>query len=74
MRNDIHDLLRSLDARERQVLVLRYGLKNCQPRSLDEIGKLFRVSKEWIRKIETKAMTKLRNEEIPRSLRHYTKL
>ncbi|EXB75636.1 RNA polymerase sigma factor rpoD [Morus notabilis] len=62
MKSDIHNLLETLDPRERQVLVLRYGLINCQPKSLEEIGKLFKVSKEWIRKIEKKALTKLRDE------------
>ncbi|XP_062101354.1 RNA polymerase sigma factor sigC [Humulus lupulus] len=74
MRKDIHNLLAGLDSRERQVLILRYGFNNYQPKSLEEIGKLFRVSKEWIRKIEKKALTKLRNEEINRDLSHYLNL
>ncbi|KAF3446708.1 hypothetical protein FNV43_RR11888 [Rhamnella rubrinervis] len=47
MKKYIHELLKGLDSRERQVLVLRYGFKNCQPKSLDEIGRLLQVSKEW---------------------------
>ncbi|KAF4356029.1 hypothetical protein F8388_026032 [Cannabis sativa] len=73
MRKDIHNLLAGLDSRERQVIILRYGLNNYQPKSLEEIGKLFRVSKEWIRKIEKKALTKLRNEEINSDLSQYSK-
>ncbi|PON71375.1 RNA polymerase sigma factor [Trema orientale] len=74
MRKDIYNLLAGLDSRERQVLILRYGLKTCQPKSLEEIGKLFRVSKEWIRKIENKALKKLRDEEVKRDLSHYLNL
>ena len=71
MKKDIHDLLKCLNSKERQVLVLRYGLNNYDPKSLEEIGKLFDVSKEWIRKIEKKALTKLRDNETHRSLSHY---
>ncbi|KAF5461654.1 hypothetical protein F2P56_017733 [Juglans regia] len=71
MRKEIHNLLKSLDSRERQVLFLRYGLEDCQPKSLEETGRLLHVSKEWIRKIERKALARLRNEEIRRSLSHY---
>ncbi|KAM0968496.1 hypothetical protein ACFX2A_017142 [Malus domestica] len=73
MKKDIHDLLKCLNSKERQVLVLRYGLNNYDPNSLEEIGKLFDVSKEWIRKIEKKALTKLRDDETHRSLSHYLK-
>lgn len=71
MKKDIHELLKGLDSRERQVLVLRYGFKNCQPKSLEEIGRLLRVSKEWIRRIENKALRKLRDEETLKNLSHY---
>lgn len=71
MKKDVHELLKGLDSKERQVLVLRYGFKNCQPKSLDEIGRLLRVSKEWIRRIEKKALNKLRNEEIQINFSHY---
>lgn len=73
MKNDIHDLLESLNSREKQVLALRYGLNYCNPKSLEEIGRLFHVSKEWIRKIEKKALTKLREEETNKNLSHYLK-
>lgn len=73
MKNDIHDLLEGLHSREKQVLALRYGLNYCNPKSLEEIGRLFHVSKEWIRKIEKKALTKLREEETNKNLSHYLK-
>ncbi|XP_059461280.1 RNA polymerase sigma factor sigC isoform X2 [Corylus avellana] len=71
MRKDIHNLLKSLDSRERQVLFLRYGLEDYQPKSLADTGKLLQVTKEWIRKVEKKALTKLRDEDIRRDLSHF---
>ncbi|KAL6216529.1 hypothetical protein ACLB2K_009752 [Fragaria x ananassa] len=73
MKNDIHALLEGLNSREKKVLALRYGLNYCNPKSLEEIGRLFHVSKEWIRKIEKNALTKLRNEESNKNLSHYLK-
>ncbi|KAL6207839.1 hypothetical protein ACLB2K_018792 [Fragaria x ananassa] len=73
MKNDIHVLLEGLNSREKKVLALRYGLNYCNPKSLEEIGRLFHVSKEWIRKIEKNALTKLRNEESNKNLSHYLK-
>jgi RNA polymerase sigma factor len=52
-------------------MVLRYGFKDNQPKSLAEIGRLFRVSKERVRKIEKKIMIKLRDEGIRRNLSRY---
>ncbi|XVE97629.1 hypothetical protein REPUB_Repub03eG0035300 [Reevesia pubescens] len=74
MKEDIHNLLNGLETRERQVMILRYGLRGSPPKSLEEIGRLFRVSKEWIRRIEMKAMTKLRDKETCRNLSHYMDL
>ncbi|KAJ4708139.1 RNA polymerase sigma factor [Melia azedarach] len=73
MKKDILNLLNSLDSKERQVLVLRYGLKDYQPKSLEQIGRLFHVSKEWIRKLEKRAMTKLRDNTC-KNLSHYLDL
>ena len=56
-------ILRLLDAlteRERRVIYLRYGLDRGRPRTLDEVGKLFRLSREQIRQIERRALGKLR--------------
>lgn len=71
MIKDLNDLLNGLNSREKQVLVLRFGLGDHQRKSLGEIGKLFSVSKEWIRKIERKALTKLRDEKTLKNLSHY---
>nr|AKC88685.1 sigma factor [Francoa sonchifolia] len=71
MIKDLYNHLQGLDQREMQVLILRYGLNNHHPKSLEEIGRLFCVSKEWIRRVEKKALTNLRKEETRRSLIHY---
>ncbi|KAK3009000.1 hypothetical protein RJ639_013592 [Escallonia herrerae] len=71
MMKDIYDLLKGLDPRERQVLILRFGLEDHQRKSLEEIGRLFGVSKEWIRKIERTALRKLRDEETLQNLNPY---
>ncbi|ESQ45093.1 hypothetical protein EUTSA_v10010251mg [Eutrema salsugineum] len=68
---DVHDLLQGLEPREKQVMVLRYGLQGFRPKSLEEIGKLLKVSKEWIRKIERRAMAKLRDQANAENLRFY---
>ncbi|KAJ9168264.1 hypothetical protein P3X46_019812 [Hevea brasiliensis] len=60
--------------KKRQVLVLRYGLKDQPPKSLEEIGKLFHVSKEWVRRLQKKVMTRLRSDENCGNLRHYMNL
>jgi RNA polymerase primary sigma factor len=58
---DLHALLGHLDDREREVLSLRYGLADDQPLTLDEVGRRFNVTRERIRQIEAKALTKLRH-------------
>ncbi|KZV42013.1 RNA polymerase sigma factor sigC-like [Dorcoceras hygrometricum] len=74
MVKDLYTLLNGLEPREIQVLMLRFGLKNSQQKSLEEIGVLFGVSKEWIRKIEKGALTKLRNEDCHKILSHYARM
>lgn len=68
---DVYTFLHGLEPREKQVIILRFGLGNCQCKSLEEIGRHFCVSKEWIRKIERAALTKLRNEDSLKILSHY---
>jgi RNA polymerase primary sigma factor len=53
-------VLQSLSARERRVLELRYGLNGEHPRTLDEVGKTFNVTRERIRQIENQSLKKLR--------------
>ncbi len=60
MRNEaLQDVLNSLSYRERRVLELRYGLGGEQPRTLDEVGRTFNVTRERIRLIENQALQKL---------------
>ena len=58
---EVADMLESLDVREREVLVLRYGLDRGQPRTLEEVGAEFHVTRERVRQIEARAMSKLRH-------------
>lgn len=61
LREHIDQLLMDLKERERQVIVLRFGLEDGHPRTLEEVGKEFNVTRERIRQIEAKALRKLRN-------------
>lgn len=61
LREHIDTLLQDLKEREKQVIVLRFGLVDGHPRTLEEVGKEFNVTRERIRQIEAKALRKLRN-------------
>lgn len=61
LKEQIEDVFSCLTDREQQVLVLRFGLKDGKPRTLEEVGQHFNVTRERIRQIEGKALTKLRN-------------
>ncbi|PIA64556.1 hypothetical protein AQUCO_00100199v1 [Aquilegia coerulea] len=74
MKKDLYELLQGLHSRESQVLVLRYGLWDGQCRSLQEIANIFKCTKEWIRKIEQSALTKLRDEDVNKGLSQYLNL
>ena len=54
-------MLNGLKERERQILELRYGLMDGYPRTLEEVGRQYNVSRERIRQIEAKALRKLRH-------------
>ncbi|HIS32720.1 MAG TPA: RNA polymerase sigma factor RpoD [Candidatus Limivivens intestinipullorum] len=60
--------LRTLTERERQVLRLRFGLEDGEPRTLEEVGKSFQVTRERVRQIESKALRKLRHPNRSRRL------
>lgn len=61
LREHIDVLLKDLKDREREVIILRFGLRDEHPRTLEEVGKIFNVTRERIRQIEAKALRKLRN-------------
>ena len=56
----LHQILATLSHRERRVLELRYGLDGEHPRTLDEVGRTFNVTRERIRQIENQSLKKLR--------------
>jgi RNA polymerase sigma factor (sigma-70 family) len=66
---DLWDMLGSLSERERKVLALRFGLITGEPRTLEEVGKEFNLTRERIRQIEAKALSKLRHPSTPGKLR-----
>ena len=59
--DEIEKLLAPLDERERQILALRFGLDRGEPRTLEEVGEFFNLTRERIRQIEARAMSKLRH-------------
>ncbi len=71
MHDDIDRVLRTLDDRERTVVRLRYGLDDGRPRTLDEIGRVFGISRERVRQIERDSMAKLRTGDRSEVLRAY---
>ncbi|CAM2972524.1 sigma-70 family RNA polymerase sigma factor [Saccharomonospora xinjiangensis] len=71
LQDDLRRVLATLDDREQQVIRLRYGLDDGQPRTLDQIGKHFSLSRERVRQIEREVMSKLRHGERADRLRAY---
>ena len=71
LREHIDTLLADLKERERQVIVLRFGLEDGHPRTLEEVGKEFKVTRERIRQIEAKALRKLRNPVRSKRIRDF---
>ncbi len=71
MHTDVRSVLATLDEREQQVIRLRYGLDDGQARTLDQIGKIFGLSRERVRQIEREVMGKLRQGDRAERLRSY---
>ena len=71
LREHIDALRGDLKERERQVIVLRFGLEDGHPRTLEEVGKEFNVTRERIRQIEAKALRKLRNPVRSKRIRDF---
>ena len=71
LREHIDALLGDLKERERQVIILRFGLEDGHPRTLEEGGKAFNVTRERIRQIEAKALRKLRNPVRSKPIRDF---
>ncbi|MEV5876096.1 RNA polymerase sigma factor [Streptomyces sp. NPDC052101] len=71
LREHLEAVLSTLGERERKVVQLRYGLIDGRPRTLEEIGRLFGVTRERIRQIESKTLNKLRDHAFADQLRGY---
>ncbi|WP_394814796.1 RNA polymerase sigma factor [Streptomyces millisiae] len=71
LREQLEAVLSTLGDRERRVVELRYGLLDGRPRTLEEIGRLFGVTRERIRQIEHKTLSKLRDHAYAEQLRGY---
>ncbi len=71
LREHIDGLLQDLKERERQVIILRFGLEDGHPRTLEEVGKEFNVTRERIRQIEAKALRKLKNPVRSKKIRDF---
>ncbi|MFI6348876.1 RNA polymerase sigma factor [Streptomyces sp. NPDC050560] len=71
LREHIEAVLATLGERERRVVQLRYGLVDGRPRTLEEIGRLFGVTRERIRQIEAKTLSRLRDHALADQLRGY---
>ncbi len=74
LKEQIGDVLVTLSDRERQVLLLRFGLQDGSPRTLEEVGQMFNVTRERVRQIEAKALRKLRHPTRSRRLRNFLEL
>jgi RNA polymerase primary sigma factor len=61
LKDELESVMKDLTEREARVLRLRYGLEDGKPRTLEEVGKEFNVTRERIRQIESKALRKLRH-------------
>jgi RNA polymerase sigma factor (sigma-70 family) len=71
LRKQIEEVFSTLSPREQQVLELRFGLEDGRSRTLEEVGKEFNVTRERIRQIEAKALSKLRHPSRSRKLKEY---
>ena len=71
LREQLCNILHTLTPREEQVIKLRFGLEDGRPRTLEEVGKQFNITRERIRQIEAKALRKLRHPSRSKPLKDY---
>jgi len=64
-------VLETLSPREKKVLIMRFGLDDGKPKTLEEVGKEFKVTRERIRQIEAKAIRKLKHPTRARKLKDF---
>jgi len=74
LKEQMDKVLDTLTERERQVLELRFGIKDGNPRTLEEVGTIFNVTRERVRQIEAKALRKLRHPTRSRKLKNFSEM
>ena len=71
LKEQLAEVLKTLTPREEKVLKLRFGLEDGNPKTLEEVGKEFNVTRERIRQIEAKALRKLRHPTRSKKLKDF---
>ncbi|MDD5771086.1 MAG: RNA polymerase sigma factor RpoD [Candidatus Omnitrophica bacterium] len=71
LKDEMNSALGTLTEREKKILILRFGIQDGSPRTLEEVGNVFRVTRERVRQIEAKALKKLRHPSRSRRLRTF---
>jgi RNA polymerase primary sigma factor len=71
LQDQLQKILDTLTEREKRIIQLRFGLKDGHPRTLEEVGREFKVTRERIRQIEFKTLGKLRNSKVSKKLRNF---
>ncbi len=71
LQEQLQEIMQTLSEREQRVIALRFGLTDGQPRTLEEVGRNFGVTRERIRQIESKSLAKLRHPSRSKQLRDY---
>ena len=71
LHDQLMEVIKSLTEREQNVILLRFGLEDGKPRTLEEVGKVFGITRERIRQIEAKALRKLRNPSKVKRLKDF---
>jgi RNA polymerase primary sigma factor len=74
LKEEMKTALNSLTERERKILILRFGIEDGCPRTLEEVGNIFKVTRERVRQIEAKALKKLRHPTRSRRLRTFLEM
>jgi RNA polymerase primary sigma factor len=74
LKEQMDKVLDTLTSRERQVLELRFGIKDGAPKTLEEVGSIFNVTRERVRQIEAKALRKLRHPTRSRRLKNFSEM
>ena len=71
LHDDVMQSLSELSDREKQIIMLRFGINGDGPMTLEEIGNIFNITRERVRQIETKALRKLRHPSRANKLKCY---